>query len=138
MAVKYTLYTAMEIVINGKSITGISSFYKEINRVFMSGENWNIGESLDAFNDLLYGGFGILKDARPVVLLWTDIEQSARALGNDATRTYYLEKLRPGSPFNIDYFQKKLNELDKGGSQTYFDVIMEILAEHPEIKLIKL
>jgi len=52
----------MEIVINGKNITDIGSFYEEVNSLFMQGENWNIGESLDAFDDLLYGGFGILKD----------------------------------------------------------------------------
>jgi hypothetical protein len=52
---------ANEFIIKGGYITGISTFYQEINRVFMQDENWKISESLDAFNDLLYGGFGSIK-----------------------------------------------------------------------------
>ncbi|WP_221887917.1 hypothetical protein [Chitinophaga polysaccharea] len=55
-----------QIIINGDVIIDIPSFYREINRVFMSGENWQLGNSLDAFNDLLYGGFGIGKRRNPL------------------------------------------------------------------------
>ena len=40
------------IEIQGNVINDVASFYEEINRVFMVGESWTMGQSLDAFNDL--------------------------------------------------------------------------------------
>jgi RNAse (barnase) inhibitor barstar len=125
------------IIITGKNIVDITSFYQEVNSVFMCGENWKIGESLDAFNDLLYGGFGMINSDGNFEIIWNDIELSKAALGYEATRLYYLDKLKPESPYNKQYFQKKLDELDSGAGKTYFDIIMEILYDHPNIKLIE-
>jgi len=46
--------------IEGAAINDIPSLYAEINRVFMAGENWQLGPSLDALDDLLHGGYGVL------------------------------------------------------------------------------
>lgn len=123
------------IIINGKNIHDIPFFYKEVNRVFMYNESWDIGESLDAFNDLLHGGFGVCKPGKPTQIVWQDSEHSRQALGYQATKEYYIAKLQPGSPFNKEYFKKKLQELEQGNGQTYFDIILEIIAEHPDIIL---
>lgn len=124
-----------QIIINGDLISDIPSFYREINRVFMSGENWQLGNSLDAFNDLLYGGFGAIKSNEPVKLVWKNMEKSRQALGYAATKQYYEEKLLPGAPFNKEHFLEKLAALDNGTGPTYFDILMEIIAEHPNIVL---
>lgn len=124
-----------KITINGDLISDIPSFYREINRVFMSGEDWQLGNSLDAFNDLLYGGFGAIKGNEQVTLLWKNMEKSRQALGYAVTRQYYEEKLLPGSPFNREYFLEKLAALDNGTGQTYFDILVEIIADHPNIIL---
>ena len=124
-----------EIVIQGNHIHHISSFYEELNRVFMAGENWQLGESLDAFNDLLYGNFGCLSTNTAVTLVWENIAASEKALGYEATRNYYLQKLKPGSTFNQKHFQEKLRLLDSGQGQTYFQLILEIIADHPWITL---
>lgn len=42
--------------IEGASINDIASLYVEINRVFMADEDWQLGASLDALDDLLHGG----------------------------------------------------------------------------------
>lgn len=76
------------LTIEGGAIHGIASFYDEINRVFMANENWTLGPSLDALNDLLYGGFGAIDGAEPVTLIWNNIAQSRTALGVDATREH--------------------------------------------------
>ncbi|MBS0030374.1 barstar family protein [Chitinophaga sp. 22321] len=124
-----------QIVIDGNRINDIASFYQEINRVFMSGENWKIGDSLDAFNDLLYGGFGVISSNEPVKLVWKNIERSRQVLGYDVTKHYYEQKLSPESPFNKAHFREKLEALNKGTGQTYFDILMEIIADHPNIHL---
>ncbi len=125
----------MKLVINGSAIHDIPSFYREINRVFMTGEDWQIGQSLDAFDDLLHGGFGVLKNAGKVGIIWQDMPASREALGYDTTRAYYQSKLAPGSPFNRQLFLDKLRELEAGTGQTYFDIVLEIIAGHPNLVL---
>lgn len=46
--------TPRTIEIDGTTIHGIPSLYAELNRVFMPDEEWTLGESLDALDDLLY------------------------------------------------------------------------------------
>lgn len=124
------------IVIDGKAINDIPSFYAEINRVCMVGENWLLGPSLDAFHDLLFGGYGALQGANSVELVWRHMDHSRNALGYQTTRAYYLDKLQPGSPYNKTLFNEKLEALEKGYGETYFDTILDIIAEHPNISLI--
>lgn len=127
-----------EIIIEGSRIHDIASFYEEVNRVFVVEDDWKIGSSLDAFNDLLYRATGNVTDAEePAMLIWKDMEQSKEALGYEATKAYYLEKLQPESPYNKKLFQEKLTALENGNGQTYFDVILEIIAEHPRIELVQ-
>lgn len=125
-----------QIEIDGNAIHDIASFYEQINQVFMIGENWRIGPSLDAFDDLLYGGYGALQGAQSVELIWHNMDHSREALGYQATRAYYLEKLRPGSPYNQTLFNEKLSALERGCGETYFDTILAIIADHPTIRLI--
>lgn len=126
----------MQLIIEGDQIHDIPSFYKEINRVFMKEESWELGNSLDAFDDLLYGGYGVLKDVQQVSIVWKNMEQSRAALGYEVTKAYYEEKLKPGSPFNHEFFRKKLLELEQGTGETYFDVLQTILANHTNLTLI--
>lgn len=124
-----------KIIINGKSIKDIATFYEEINRVLMSEEDWNIGNSLDAFNDLLYGGFGGIDGDEPITLVWLDSNESREALGYQVTRFYYEEKLKPDSPFNKKMFQEKLSALENGTGETYFEIIVSIIYAHENIEL---
>lgn len=126
-----------QIEIEGNAINDIASFYEEINRVLMQEESWRIGHSLDAFNDLLWGGYGALHGAQSVELLWHNMDHSRKALGYQTTRVYYLDKLRPGSPYSKKLFEQKLEALERGTGETYFDSIMAILNDHPGIKVIR-
>ena len=125
-----------QIEIEGNLINDISSFYQEINRVFMAGESWVIANSLDAFDDVLYGEYGILQGTQSAELVWRHIDHSPKALCYQTTRAYYLGKLRPGSPYNKKLFAEKLEALESGIGVTYFERIMAILAEHPRIRVI--
>jgi RNAse (barnase) inhibitor barstar len=125
----------LKLEIKGKDIADIPSFYEEINRVFMEAEDWKLGNSLDAFSDLLYGGYGILKDYEEVEVVWTDSKISREALGVETTKEFYRNKLNPESPFDKPLIRRKLAELEEDNGQTYFEILLEIFAEHPEIKL---
>ncbi len=120
------------VLIEGASIVDIPSFYAELNKVYMADENWKIG-SLDGFDDLLYGGFGKVQEAKKHTIIWKDIDHSRAALGVTTTLAYYQEKLAANSPFNQTYFQQKLSDLQAGKGQTYFDIVAEIIQSHPKI-----
>ncbi|MCF0048506.1 ribonuclease inhibitor [Dyadobacter sp. LJ53] len=126
----------IQLTIQGSSIRGISSFYDEINRVFMADEEWQIADSLDALDDLLYGGFGAARGATELEINWPDVEFSRTALGYEETKRYYLGKLKPGSPFNKAFFLEKLKALNNGNGKTYFDLVMEIFSSHANITIL--
>lgn len=122
-----------EFRIEGAAIHTIADLYDELNRLFMAQEDWRLGPSLDALDDLLYGGFGALVGVEAVVV-WTDHRRSAEALGVAATRDWYRQKLElPG--YNHDLFRERLRELDAGEGPTYFQLVQGVFADHPDVEL---
>ena len=124
------------IIIDGNNIYDIPSFYDEINRVFMSKEDWKIGQSLDALSDMFYGGYGEITGNENISLIWKNFDRNKKDLGIESTKSYYQNKLKSPAIFNVDFVYKKLVELDAGTGKTYFDIILEIIGEHQNIKLI--
>lgn len=124
------------ITLRGEHIHDIPSFYDEVNRVFMAGESWQLGHSLDALNDLLYGGFGAIAGNEVVNLVWTDFERCRQVLGPKLTRAFYQAKLASPEVFDAEFVRRKLEALEQGVGQTYFDIVLEIIADHPNIRLI--
>lgn len=124
------------LTINGDRIHDIPSFYEEINRIFMINTEWKLGQSLDALNDMFYGGYGEIKGNEEVQLVWHNITKSKEILGYELTRNFYLDKLKSAETFNTNFVREKLFELENGTGKTYFEIILEIIADHPNIKLI--
>lgn len=124
------------IEIAGQAIVDIPTFYAEINRVFMAGESWTLGESLDALNDMLYGGYGAIDGREPVDLLWHDMDASKAALGIATTRAHLLEKLQRPGLFDVDAIRRQVEALDRGNGQTYFAIVLEIIGDHHNITLV--
>ena len=116
------------LVIEGKNISNIKTFYQEINRVFMQHENWKIGESLDALNDLFYGGFGEIKGKENIRLIWENFEENKKALGLEMTKNFYESKLKSPEIFNTAFIKEKIEALENGNWQTYFEIIAEIIS----------
>lgn len=122
--------------ISGRAIVDIPSFYAEINRVFMADEDWALTESLDALNDLLHGGYGAIAGGGPVELRWSDMAASKAALGAATTRAFLREKLQRPDRFAVDGIRRQLAALERGEGKTYFEIILEIIADHPAIVLV--
>lgn len=132
-----TTQDSLVLVLRGNAVNGIPSFYDEVNRVFMADEDWTLGHSLDALDDMLYGGYGALARQPEATLIWQDIEHTRSALGVDATRTWLREKLDGTGIFNTHAITAQLRALEAGEGQTYFQVVMEIFAAHPQITLVR-
>lgn len=75
------------ITINGINFTDITTFYDEIDNVLTKGLEWQTGHNLDAFNDLLRGGFGVYEYEEPVKLVWTKFSYSRQTLGQELIDT---------------------------------------------------
>jgi hypothetical protein len=67
--------------IEGARITSLDAFYEEVSRVVIPGADW--GHNLNAFNDILRGGFGTPEGG--FVLVWRDHHLSLEALGYPET-----------------------------------------------------
>lgn len=126
----------MHLILDGTRIHDIASFYVEVERVFMADVDWPLGHSLDALDDLLYGGFGALDGDAPATLEWRDFERNRQVLGLEATRAMLQAKLDPDGPYDRPRIRRQLDALEAGDGQTFFDIVLEIVAGHPNIALV--
>lgn len=70
-----------EIIIDGSRFDDIEGFYNEIDRLFTKDLPWKTGHTLDAFNDLLRGGFGVHEYGQPLRIKWLHYSKSKEDLG---------------------------------------------------------
>lgn len=122
------------IVINGGHFSSLAGFYEEVSSVLMKDADWKVG-TLDGFDDILYGGFGVIEGKEKIEMIWKESEKSKQDLGNDATRKFYENKIGQGKPFNIELIQQKLDDLTEGKEQTLFEILVEIIESHSNITL---
>lgn len=123
------------LTIEGGAVHDVASSYDEINRVFMADEDWRLGHSLDALDDLLYGGFGAIEGGEPVVIIWRDMERSRDALGVETTLASYRAKLARPDIYDRAAIARKIRALERGNGATYFDIVTDIIAAHENISL---
>lgn len=114
-------------VINGGHFSDLEGFYEEISQLFMKDEDWKVG-TLDGFDDILYG---VESD-----ITWKDSQKSKKDLGFELTKEFYENKIRQGKPFNVKLIQQKLDELIEEKGETLFEILIEIIESHQNIKLI--
>jgi RNAse (barnase) inhibitor barstar len=122
-------------VIEGSRVTDIASFYAELDRLVMADEDWTLGASLDALDDLLYGGIGALVGDDAVVFEWVDSERSREALGVEATAAWLRGKLDRPDVFAVTLLRTQLADLEAGIGKTYFELILDVFADHPDVTL---
>lgn len=122
------------IVIHGGHFSSLGGFYEEVSSVLMKHTDWKVG-TLDGFDDILYGGFGVIESKEEIEILWKESEKSKEDLGYEATREFYENKIRQGKHFNIELIQQKLDDLNEGKGQTLFDILVEIIESHANITL---
>lgn len=125
-----------KIQIDGSKIQDLTSLYKEFNDKLMPNEDWELGESLDALDDLLYGGFGEINGNEAIRFVWIDFERMKELFGYDFTLNFYQNKLKYPEIFNKELIQNSIEELQNGNGKTYFEIILEIIESHSNIELV--
>jgi RNAse (barnase) inhibitor barstar len=122
------------IIINGSNFSDLESFYDEIDRALTKDLDWDTGHNLDAFNDLLRGGFGVYEYEEPIKIIWKNISKSKSDLGLEETKKWYELKIAENKFDNQQFFKDKLKELTENKGQTLFDTILEIISDHKHIE----
>ena len=114
-------------VINGGHFSDLDGFYEEVSKLFMKDEDWTVG-TLDGFDDILYG---VDTD-----ITWKNSQKSREDLGFDLTKEFYENKIKQGKPYNVKLVQQKLDDLIDRKGQTLFEILIEIIQSHQNIRLI--
>ena len=70
----------LTIKIDGNNFSNLVEFYNEVERKMTKGLDWKIGRNLDAFNDVLSGGFGVHDCDEDYKLNWINSKKSRSEL----------------------------------------------------------
>ena len=89
--------------IDGNAFDDLEGFYDEIERKLLTAP-W--GRNLDAFNDVLRGGFGSPDEG--FVLRWLNSDRSRSSLGYPATIRYLEGKILRCRPSNVGFVRADL------------------------------
>jgi RNAse (barnase) inhibitor barstar len=125
-----------KLIIDGNHFSDLAGFYNEVERNLTKDLDWKIGRNLDAYNDVLRGGFGVHEYGEPITLTWINSEKSKRDFGWNATVNYREQILTRCHPDNIPYVEEDIAKAKAGEGQTLFDEIVEITRGHEHVELL--
>jgi len=118
----------MEYVIDGARIGSLEEFLREFSRVVIPCYSPPLSSSLDAFNDILRGGFGTPEEG--FTLRWVNSAASRANLGYAETARVLERRIETCHPENVDRVRKELALARSGQGPTVFDWLVEIIRVH--------
>jgi RNAse (barnase) inhibitor barstar len=114
------------IEIDGDCFDDLVGFYEHVSERLIPGARW--GGNLDAFNDILRGGFGTPEGG--FVLRWRNTARARRVLGHEETARWLRAGLTRIHPTNLPEWRRRIELADAGAGQTLIDVLVEIIQTH--------
>jgi RNAse (barnase) inhibitor barstar len=117
-----------EISLDGARVNSLESFWDEVERSLIPGASW--GRNLDAFNDILRGGFGTPENG--FTLKWEHSAKSKKSLGYRETARQLSLRLARCHPENRGRVAKELSLAERRIGPTVFDWLVEIIKCHGE------
>ncbi len=113
-------------VLEGRAFSTLQEFAAHFSEVVLDGHVWN--GNLDAFNDILRGGFGTPDGG--FVLVWKDHGISRKCLGHGETARRLRRLLKTCHPTGLANIEDRLEAAQKGHGPTLFDELRAIIEEH--------
>lgn len=113
------------LIIDGALFADFEGFTREFSRLL---DDYPWHDNLDAFNDILRGGFGTPENGW--VLRWINSGASRTALGYEATARRLEQLLLSCHPSNRSSVEARIRSARSGQGPTLFDEIVEIIREH--------
>lgn len=114
------------LTIDGACFSDFDGFTREFSRLLLRDHTWR--GNLDAFNDILGGGFGTPDNGW--VLRWLNSELSRSALGYEATLRKREQLLLTCHPSNRSTVQAEILKAKRREGPTLFDEIVGIIRDH--------
>jgi RNAse (barnase) inhibitor barstar len=111
--------------IDGERFSTLEEFYDEIDRV-MPVSSW--GHNLDAFNDILRGGFGTPDEG--FTIRWRNQSTSRERLGYAETVRQLKLRLERCHSASRETVLRYLRDAEQGQDQTVFDWLVDIIRKH--------
>ncbi|MDB5707616.1 MAG: barnase inhibitor [Sphingomonas bacterium] len=115
-----------EYILDGLRADSLEAFFEEFSRIALDGARW--GRNLDAFNDVLRGGFGTPDEG--FTLRWVNSKASKDLLGYPETVRQLQLRLERCHLDNRGYVAADLSNARKGIGPTVFDWLVEIISVH--------
>jgi RNAse (barnase) inhibitor barstar len=113
-------------VIDGSEFSTLEEFAKHFSARVLKDHRWN--GNLDAFNDILRGGFGTPEQGFHI--LWDNSKRSQVALGHSETVRQLERMLGTCHPANREGIAGELAAAKRGEGPTVFDWLVEIIRDH--------
>ena len=114
-----------EFTLDGASFDDLAGFFRVVGET-LGTQGW--GKNLDAFNDILRGGFGTPDEG--FVLKWDSSAVSAQRLGWEETIRWLERALTTCHPDNVQNVRDRLAAAQRHEGETLFDIIVEIIRDH--------
>jgi RNAse (barnase) inhibitor barstar len=118
----------LTLEIDGSHFDTLEGFYDEVSRQLIPGSDW--GRNLDAFNDILRGGFGTPEGG--FILIWRRHDLSRASLGHIETSRQLSLRLGRCHLSNVSSVRADLETALRGDGSTVFDWLVEIIRTHGE------
>lgn len=112
--------------IDGVRTISLEAFYDEISEILIPGAEW--GRNLDAFNDILRGGFGTPEDGFRI--RWSNSADAKKHLGYKETVRQLEIRLQKCHPTNREKVRAELAAAKECRGPTVFDWLVEIIRHH--------
>jgi RNAse (barnase) inhibitor barstar len=125
------------IILDGEKFNDLDSFYDEVQRIFCP-EFPGFGRNLDAFNDVLRGGFGVFEEGEPVTLVWRSSEKSRKDLGHEAEANLLRVMMTRAHSSNLPSINERLLKAEKNEGPTLFDELVSIIRNSENMDRINL
>jgi RNAse (barnase) inhibitor barstar len=112
--------------IDGNKFDDLDAFYEHVGQTLIPGSEW--GKNLDAFNDILRGGFGTPDHG--FIVRWKNSDRSQEKLGYPETVRYIERKLGRCHPSNREDVKRDLLLAQQQKGQTLFEILTDIIRDH--------
>jgi hypothetical protein len=112
--------------IDGLDFVTLEEFYDVVGRELIPGTEW--GRNLNAFNDILRGGFGTPEGG--FILRWKNAAISRVRLGKNETVRQLDRRLARCHPSSRNAVNRDLERAKRGAGPTVFDWLIEIIKNH--------
>ncbi|WJE46818.1 hypothetical protein QRD90_21865 [Peribacillus frigoritolerans] len=122
-------------IIDGDKFSNFKGFCKEFSDIVLSGKyKWH--GNLDAFNDILFGGFGDIENEEQFTIIWRNSAKSKVDLGYSETIVKLNEKLKNCHHSNEEKVIQEIKDAKTNKGSTIFDLIEEIILDNENVTLI--